>query len=358
VVKVLDFGISKVSKQSALDEKPEQLTSTKAMLGSPLYMSPEQLRSSKTVDHRADIWAVGVILYELLTNTVPFHGDTLGELFAAILDATPVAPSSRNPSLPPGLDAIILRCLRLRADERYASCADLKRELAPFASAQGHTMLASTAFMPGAPSGFPQGGRVTGPAAMTPPGGGFQHPQQVPMGAAATGSGVHPPVVKAMGPMSSTPQPGWGNTTGAGVPKSNGPIVAIGALAALLVLGAVGGAMALYATKHKATAASSASAPSETPPEPPPPASVVTAPPPPATGTAPDTSASTSASVATNNGKPPLSGHGPKTPPVKDPPKAQDPPKIAETPPPPRPPPPATATKPPSGTGLSPELSR
>jgi serine/threonine-protein kinase len=85
VVKVLDFGISKARGASSLDMAPHQQTSTAAMLGSPLYMSPEQLRSSKNVDARADIWAMGVILYELLTGSVPFEGETLGALFSAIL---------------------------------------------------------------------------------------------------------------------------------------------------------------------------------------------------------------------------------------------------------------------------------
>src|SRR6185295_3075350 len=71
IVKVLDFGISKASVK---DQAVSALTSTRAMLGSPLYMSPEQLRSSKSVDQRADIWALGVILYELITGGLPFMG--------------------------------------------------------------------------------------------------------------------------------------------------------------------------------------------------------------------------------------------------------------------------------------------
>ena len=95
IVKVLDFGISKASNASGLNQSPSALTSTKAMLGSPLYMSPEQLRSSKSVDQRADIWAIGVILFELLTLSLPFMGDNLGELFAAILETDPTPPRVR-----------------------------------------------------------------------------------------------------------------------------------------------------------------------------------------------------------------------------------------------------------------------
>ena len=83
-VKVLDFGISKTLGLATTSEL--SLTKTSAWIGSPLYMSPEQLRSSKSVDERADLWAVGVILYELLTGELPFMGENLGELFAAILE--------------------------------------------------------------------------------------------------------------------------------------------------------------------------------------------------------------------------------------------------------------------------------
>jgi serine/threonine-protein kinase len=92
VVKVHDFGISKANAQSPLGQTPGALTSSKAMLGSPLYMSPEQLRSSKSVDARADIWAFGIIMFELMTGTLPFLGENLGELFAAILRPRDACP--------------------------------------------------------------------------------------------------------------------------------------------------------------------------------------------------------------------------------------------------------------------------
>jgi serine/threonine-protein kinase len=142
IIKVLDFGISKASK-GALDLAPGQQTSTAAMIGSPLYMSPEQLRSSKTVDARTDIWAIGVILFELMSGERPFNGETLGELFSAILETEAPRLSARFPSIPEGLDAIIARCLRRRPEERYGSAAELERDLAPFAAA-GFPMLASS----------------------------------------------------------------------------------------------------------------------------------------------------------------------------------------------------------------------
>jgi eukaryotic-like serine/threonine-protein kinase len=107
IVKVLDFGISKIQ---GLQQQAGSLTRTQSMLGSPLYMSPEQLRSSKTVDHLSDIWAIGVILYELLTGTVPYNGESIGELFAAILEQDAPSLRQRKPELDPGLDAVVMRC--------------------------------------------------------------------------------------------------------------------------------------------------------------------------------------------------------------------------------------------------------
>ena len=82
LIKVLDFGISKVNVPDTSDAG---LTRTTAIMGSPFYMSPEQMRSSKDVDHRTDIWALGVILYELLTGTQPFNGETLPQLVLVFL---------------------------------------------------------------------------------------------------------------------------------------------------------------------------------------------------------------------------------------------------------------------------------
>lgn len=132
IIKVLDFGISKMT---GLDAAAAALTTTRAMLGSPLYMSPEQLRNSKTVDSRSDIWSLGVILYELLTGTVPFVGDSLGELFACILENDPIPLRQHEPSVPPPLEAAVMRCLRRKKEERFGSVAELAQAIAPFANA-------------------------------------------------------------------------------------------------------------------------------------------------------------------------------------------------------------------------------
>jgi eukaryotic-like serine/threonine-protein kinase len=130
IVKVLDFGISKVQ---GLQQQVGSLTRTQSMLGSPLYMSPEQLRSSKSVDHLSDIWALGVILYELISGHVPYNGDSIGELFAAILEQDAIRLIDRVPGIDPQLDAVVMRCLAKKKDERWQSVVDLAVGLAPFA---------------------------------------------------------------------------------------------------------------------------------------------------------------------------------------------------------------------------------
>src|SRR5262249_24939793 len=97
-VKILDFGISK----SLADHGPGGafVTSRQALLGSPAYMSPEQLRSAKAVDARADVWSLGIIAYELVTGMLPFRGENVGALFAAILAQAPAPPRTLRAELP------------------------------------------------------------------------------------------------------------------------------------------------------------------------------------------------------------------------------------------------------------------
>ncbi|HEX6275731.1 MAG TPA: serine/threonine-protein kinase [Polyangiaceae bacterium] len=128
-VKVLDFGISKLGGADV-----PRVTTTGARLGTPLYVSPEQLVSAKYVDARTDVWSLGVILYELVTGTLPFEGPTAIAVAAAIQTVEPPPPSSRRPGLPPELDAVVMRALAKRPDERFGSVAEFVRALAPFAA--------------------------------------------------------------------------------------------------------------------------------------------------------------------------------------------------------------------------------
>jgi serine/threonine-protein kinase len=134
-VKVLDFGISKMAPA----EGSIALTKTTSSVGTPLYMSPEQLRSSKSVDMRADIWALGVILFELLSGRTPFRAETLAELGARVLTAN--APDVRKfvPEVPAEIADAIATCLRRDARERFPSLAELAAAIAPFGSAAAAT---------------------------------------------------------------------------------------------------------------------------------------------------------------------------------------------------------------------------
>ena len=102
-------------------------------MGSPLYMSPEQMRSSKDVDARADIWSLGVILYELLTANFPFMGETQAGVCIKIASEPPAPIERVRPDLPAGLRDVILRCLQKDPAWRYANVAALAAGLAPFA---------------------------------------------------------------------------------------------------------------------------------------------------------------------------------------------------------------------------------
>ena len=131
-IKVLDFGISKVSLTGASPAEMN-LTQTAAIMGSPTYMSPEQMRASRDVDPRADIWALGVILYELLTGQPPFGGGTMPELCASILKEAPAPIRPARPDVPEALDAAILRCLEKNPAARFANVAELTSALVDYA---------------------------------------------------------------------------------------------------------------------------------------------------------------------------------------------------------------------------------
>ncbi|MGH7283466.1 MAG: serine/threonine-protein kinase, partial [Polyangiaceae bacterium] len=111
LVKVLDFGISKIATR----ENDGKVTTTSALLGSPLYMSPEQMKATRDVDGRSDIWAIGVVLYELLTGQSPFAAPSMPQVCARVLDTDP-DPVPAYANVPPGLCAVIMRCLQKSAE--------------------------------------------------------------------------------------------------------------------------------------------------------------------------------------------------------------------------------------------------
>jgi len=127
IVKVLDFGISKALKPG----EDASVTKTTAVMGSPLYMSPEQLRASRNVDVRSDIWSLGVILYELLMGTPPFLAPTMPQLCAVILSEPPIP---LNPDLPEPLQQAIMKCLAKDPVDRYPSVAAFTADIIRYGS--------------------------------------------------------------------------------------------------------------------------------------------------------------------------------------------------------------------------------
>lgn len=120
VVKILDFGIAKLASSNDIDR-----TLTGELVGSPLYMSPEQMLQSKDIDHRSDLWSLAVIVFRAITGVNPFAGDDSGFIMLSVLgDRIPV-PSEIDPSLPPALDAFFLRAFERSPSKRYQSTREM-----------------------------------------------------------------------------------------------------------------------------------------------------------------------------------------------------------------------------------------
>jgi serine/threonine-protein kinase len=131
-VKLLDFGISKM--KSASDTPSSSMTRTGMALGTPYYMAPEQAQGRKDVDHRADIYALGVILFRALTGQHPFDHDSYPMLVLKICTEPPPPLRRYRPDLPPELEQVAAKMLAKTPDERFPNCAAVKVALRPFAS--------------------------------------------------------------------------------------------------------------------------------------------------------------------------------------------------------------------------------
>lgn len=139
LVKVLDFGISKALHKGETSQL--QMTASAAIMGSPQYMSPEQIRSSKNVDARADVWALGTILHELLTGAPAYVADTVPGLLAMIVADPPPPLCASRPDAPAELEAVILRCLEKDRERRFSGVGEFARAIERFASNEARPLV-------------------------------------------------------------------------------------------------------------------------------------------------------------------------------------------------------------------------
>ena len=149
-VKVLDFGISKLE-----NEEEARVTATQTTIGTPLYMSPEQIRSAKHVDARTDIWSLGVIVYELIAGRTPFEGSTTAAAAAICLDPPPPLAQFRA-DVPRELERAIHGALQKNAGDRFQSVQELAAALAPFGSGAVGPIAAPAMTTPPPPSRPPR----------------------------------------------------------------------------------------------------------------------------------------------------------------------------------------------------------
>ena len=215
LVKVLDFGIAKLVEQMEV----EQLTGTGSVLGTPHYMSPEQARGRKEVDHRTDLWALGVIAYECTTGRRPYDSHALGDLLLQIC-TEPAPPPSTAGDLPSALDAFMARALAREPEQRFATVLELADSFAqvvgqPTASSPQASLSPGGSTMPS-----PQG-HATAPASQAP------MASASPPGSYASSPSLHPPNSAAHS---------------ASIPAAPAPVKS-GGRAVFVILGVIGAAL-------------------------------------------------------------------------------------------------------------------
>ncbi|HMJ15805.1 MAG TPA: protein kinase [Polyangiaceae bacterium] len=258
VVKVVDFGIAKFTDGSM---GVSSATRTGSVLGTPYYMSPEQARGLRSVDHRSDLWSVGVIAYRCLVGELPFQGEAIGDLLVKICTAELPVPSQRAPGVPQSFDAWFAKALDREPARRFESAAATSQALnaafglaarSPQAAAGGQ---GSSAVTPGLTTPMHQG-----PMYFTP-----QHGALTP---APMQSGVHPGHISAPSQFDRTGSPLTASS--AGGKSSRGALFAV-IFAVCLVLG-VGIAVAAKLLRRSDSPPVAAEAASSPVPEPSPPA--------------------------------------------------------------------------------------
>ncbi len=334
-VKILDFGISKMTSLTGTDS--QNVTNTTAIVGSPLYMSPEQMRASKNVDRRTDIWSLGVILQELVSGEPSFVANTTAELCAIVLTAppSPLQLDGAPPNVARGIAAVVEKCLKKAPEERYGTIAELARALEPFGppsvktSVERIVRLATGQRSPQVSLPNAEAAReMSGPVSIVPAG------QQAASSLGQTELSAQPPApveAPAPAPVGAGTNAAWSSREGsAGKPKMSQLkfVVAVSIVAAIGVLSIVfavarssssSNATTDPSQKPSANAAQTATAPTQTATQ------QTTAPietqlptatqgAPTVTATATATTHATAHTTATSTVKPPASGSGKRNP--------------------------------------------
>jgi serine/threonine-protein kinase len=261
-VKVLDFGISKMATGGI-----DNLTKTTAAMGSALYMSPEQMQATRGVDHRTDIYALGISLYELLAGKQPFVADTLPQLCAEVFTGQPTAIRTLRPDLPEAFALVLEKAYARDRAQRYQSVGEFVIALSPFALPRTATVIESVARLaglelpvPGAPP--PAYVPTPGGTQMMPSAPGVQGPLAISSpsspGFRNSAPGFDPSLQQSANPVvSAVPAPARAS--------SKGPIIAAAVVGALCVLGGT----AFLATRGGAGARAAAGAQTATAAPPP-----------------------------------------------------------------------------------------
>jgi serine/threonine protein kinase len=142
IVKVLDFGISYLAKP--IEGASILKTKTGIVMGTPHYMSPEQARGKKSIDHRADLYSLGIMLYEMVTGQLPFKGDNYNEVIIAITVEEPPPPSFHYDAIPPELEKVIMKAIDKDPDKRYQNASEFTSALMPFVKVREEGTLSSS----------------------------------------------------------------------------------------------------------------------------------------------------------------------------------------------------------------------
>ena len=212
LVKVLDFGVSKMLEASVVRRAGDDpaVSVSGSLVGTPLYMSPEQIRTPSTVDGRSDVWSLGVILYELVTGRQPFGGETVADVIASILVDAPVAPSALRADVPDQLSRVILACLEKDVDRRFGNVGILAEGLRPWAPRWARDSAVRAARIAGErrlglddTGPYKTAGRDTGPAELPA----VPSAAPGPSAASATGADTRRPVSAVTMEMKSEPGP-------------------------------------------------------------------------------------------------------------------------------------------------------